>query len=578
MTDRRPSPTENVKVFIRIRPLQPTETSSNLTIHSDDSVTINSPKEPKTFSFSKIFDEKSTQLDVYQTVASPLVNQALNGYNGTILAYGQSGTGKTFTILGDNKSTDLRGIVPNVFSHILSQIALSDSSTSYLLTVTFLEIYNEEVRDLLSYTGKKLEVRESPEYGVYVKNLSGVTVESTEQVFDIISKGLKNRALACTSLNTQSSRSHAIFTILIEAKHEDQSTTYAKLNLVDLAGSERASKSMASGDRLKEASKINLSLSVLGNVISALVDNPNSHIPYRNSKLTRLLQDSLGGSCLTSMIATVSPCMEHLEETCFTLMYAVRARKIKNVIKRNEENLSVLRSFEEKIKTLQKQLNELERGQLVKKKTNNKERDMELEAVKNQKGELLAKLSQLQKKVLIGGENLLEKAEIQRELLNFSAKELRMLDSSHQLLQESLEEKKLQKHLFERKSLSLQEEDKLLDFHLKETQKKLNKAKTLLYNKEAEYQNEISSLLYTNKCLAKDMGLAHYIISKTIPQEHLGTIQESVYYDEESQEFRLKFIAHCGNNLKKISLGHVEASRVGSNAMRRRYRKYPNEK
>lgn len=578
--------TENVKVFIRLRPLEPRETCSNISLVDDQCVKIwktQNVNDVKIFQFNKVFNQEATQLELYQMVASPLVDQALSGYNGTIFAYGQSGTGKTFTILGNSENRELRGIVPNIFSHILTQISLAKSNTSYLVTITFLEIYNEEIRDLLSPSNRKLEVRESPELGVYVKNLSGVTVESSEQALDIITNASRNRSSGSTNLNSQSSRSHAIFSVRIEAKHEDDSISLGKLNLVDLAGSERVCKSFATGQRLKEAVKINLSLSVLGNVISALVDNNITHIPYRNSKLTRLLQDSLGGNSMTSIIATISPSKEHFEETCYTLMYADRAKNIKNTIKKNEENQSFLEGFKKKISALQLQLEKLNKVQQgpktrlkQKKRGSMKDQEEELHATDQLKKLLLEQIDALQKRVLVGGENLLEKSRHQMELLDYSAKEIEKLDSSHELLQDTFHTKLYEKSAVEMLSLSLQEEDKLLDVQIQEAEKQLVKAENLLFSKEGEYQNEISNLLDTNKCLARELQIADYVVGKHIPKGDLGKIRENIYWDEDAQEYRLKLIAHCGNNLKKISL-HIEKGPLVQRTMKKRYRKYPNE-
>nr|XP_023027207.1 kinesin-like protein KIF3A [Leptinotarsa decemlineata] len=280
---------ENIRVFIRVRPLKDEESTnrkSNIEVNNN-TISFNKYGTIKTFKFSEIFDEHSSQLEVYRVVAVPIVEQVLQGYNGTIFAYGQSGTGKTYTMIGNIMDPELKGIVPNIFSHIFAQISLANKDLSYAVTVTYLEIYNEEIRDLLSETPeRKLMMREKPGVGVFIKDLLGFTVHSLEAVTEILAKGNKNRATGCTKLNDNSSRSHAIFSLLLEKKNKvTNQSTFGKLNLVDLAGSERVNKTLATGDRLREAGKINLSLSVLGNVISALVDGKSSHIPYRNSKL-----------------------------------------------------------------------------------------------------------------------------------------------------------------------------------------------------------------------------------------------------------------------------------------------------
>lgn len=207
---------------------------------------------------------------------------------------------------GANEPSELRGIIPNSFEHIFDHIALGSADGSkdkYLVRASYFEIYNEEIRDLLSDTPQNsLELKESANSGVYVKGLTSTVVKSVSEIDAVLQKGKSRRAVAFTQMNAGSSRSHSIFSIVIECcstDGHDEHIRVGKLNLVDLAGSERQSKTGATGARLKEATKINLSLSALGNVISALVDGKSKHVPYRDSKLTRILQDSLGGNTKT---------------------------------------------------------------------------------------------------------------------------------------------------------------------------------------------------------------------------------------------------------------------------------------
>lgn len=229
-----------------------------------------------------------------------------------------------------------RGIIPNAFDHIFHYFDdAQNMQKKFLIRCSYLEIYNEMIRDLL---GKNLddrkELKENKDKGVYVKDLTTCIVKKISEIQDYMEKGNSRRKTGETAMNAQSSRSHSIFTIYVETAEKDeqgeQRIKAGKLNLVDLAGSERQSKTNAVGDRLKEATKINLSLSALGNVISSLVEGKTSHIPYRDSKLTRLLQDSLGGNTKTVMIAAVSPADYNYEETLTTLRYASRAKHIKN--------------------------------------------------------------------------------------------------------------------------------------------------------------------------------------------------------------------------------------------------------
>ena len=276
------------------------------------------------------------------------MESVIKGYNGTIFAYGQTGCGKTHTMLGVPGDANLRGIIPNCFAHIFGFIDEKNQGMKFLVRCSYLEIYNEEIHDLLIEQGhlapgqqqKKLELKEDPQKGVFVKDLTCIIVKSIPEIERAMEFGTLNRRTAATAMNQDSSRSHSLFSIYIETAEDikgEQRIKAGKLNLVDLAGSERSSKTGATGQTLKEGIKINLSLTALGNVISSLVDGKSSHIPYRDSKLTRLLQDSLGGNTKTVMIAACSPADYNYEETLSTLRYAARAKAIKNKPKVNED-------------------------------------------------------------------------------------------------------------------------------------------------------------------------------------------------------------------------------------------------
>jgi kinesin family protein 3/17 len=224
---------------------------------------------------------------------------------------------------------------------VFERVGSTNLDEQYLVRASYLEIYNEEVRDLLSKEPKnKLELKEHPEHGTYVKDLSSFPVRTVQEMEQVLNAGKKNRSVGATLMNQDSSRSHSIFTIIVESsavRADGQKGLRAgKLNLVDLAGSERQSKTGATGDRLTEATKINASLSALGNVISALVAAKAGHVPYRDSKLTRLLQDSLGGNTKTVMVANLGPADYNFDETMSTLRYADRAKQIKNKPRINE--------------------------------------------------------------------------------------------------------------------------------------------------------------------------------------------------------------------------------------------------
>ncbi|CAF99078.1 unnamed protein product, partial [Tetraodon nigroviridis] len=299
---------DNVKVVVRCRPLNQKEVlmgfkQSVVVDEIRGTVTVNkleNPQEPpKTFTFDTVFGPDSKQLDVYNLTARPIIESVLEGYNGTIFAYGQTGTGKTFTMEGVRAVPELRGIIPNSFAHIFGHIAKAEGDKRsvnihsvpdvagwlynpatwclitvcdlirFLVTVSYLEIYNEEVRNLLGKDqNQRLEVKERPDVGVYIKDLPGYVVYNADDMDRFMTLGNKNRSVGATNMNEHSSRSHAIFTITIECSEKgvdgNQVMRMGKLHLVDLAGSERQGKTGATGQRLKEATKINLSLSTLG--------------------------------------------------------------------------------------------------------------------------------------------------------------------------------------------------------------------------------------------------------------------------------------------------------------------------
>lgn len=319
--------------------------------------------EMKTFTFDFIYPPDSKQIDVFNECAKPIVDDVVNGFNGTIFAYGQTGTGKTFSMEGVPDNPDLRGIMPNTFHHVIHSMENRGENTEYMVRMSFIEIYNEGVFDLLNKAQRKpMEVKESKEKGIFIKDLTTFTVKNVPDMMKILAIGQGSRKVGATAMNAGSSRSHSILSITIETSYlmegsDEPKYKVGKMNLVDLAGSERQKRTGASGDRLDEAKSINLSLSALGNVIKALV-NPNSkHIPFRDSKLTRLLQDSLGGNTKTCMLAAMSPGALSYDESMSTLRYANRAKNIKNKPKINEDPKDTkLREAQEYIALLKAQL------------------------------------------------------------------------------------------------------------------------------------------------------------------------------------------------------------------------------
>ncbi|KAF5447057.1 hypothetical protein F2P56_032636 [Juglans regia] len=345
----------NVQVLVRCRPLSEEE----LRIHTPVVISCNESRREvsavqsiankqidRTFAFDKVFGPTSQQKELYDQAVSPIVNEVLEGYNCTIFAYGQTGTGKTYTMEGGARKKNGEfpndaGVIPRAVKQIFD--ILEAQNAEYSMKVTFLELYNEEISDLLALeecskfiddkSKKPIALMEDGRGGVFVRGLEEEIVCTANEIYKILEKGSAKRRTAETLLNKQSSRSHSIFSITIHIKEctpeGEEMIKCGKLNLVDLAGSENISRSGAREGRAREAGEINKSLLTLGRVINALVEH-SGHIPYRDSKLTRLLRDSLGGKTKTCIIATVSPSIHCLEETLSTLDYAHRAKNIKN--------------------------------------------------------------------------------------------------------------------------------------------------------------------------------------------------------------------------------------------------------
>ncbi|KAI5609408.1 kinesin-like protein KIF13B isoform X2 [Silurus asotus] len=316
-------------------------------------------------------DKFAGQNVVFQCLGENLLDNAFQGYNACILAYGQTGSGKSYTMMGSDKQP---GLIPRLCSALFERtIRQQREGESFTVEVSFMEIYNEKVRDLLDYKGTSqvLRVREHKVLGPYVDGLSRLAVTSYKDIESLMSEGNKSRTVAATNMNEESSRSHAVFNVILTHTMRDlQSGTsgekVSKLSLVDLAGSERAVKTGASGERLKEGSNINKSLTTLGLVISALADQgtgkcQNKFVPYRDSVLTWLLKDSLGGNSRTAMIATVSPSADNYDETLSTLRYADRAKSIVNHAVINEDpNARIIRELREEVEKLREQLTQAE--------------------------------------------------------------------------------------------------------------------------------------------------------------------------------------------------------------------------
>ncbi|KAG7582503.1 Kinesin motor domain [Arabidopsis suecica] len=371
----------NVQILIRVRPLNSMEKSTNgynrcLKQESSQCVAWIGPPETR-FQFDHVACETIDQETLFRVAGLPMVENCLSGYNSCIFAYGQTGSGKTYTMLGEVgdlefKPSPNRGMMPRIFEFLFARIQAEEESRrderlKYSCKCSFLEIYNEQITDLLEPSSTNLQLREDIKSGVYVENLTECEVQSVQDILGLITQGSLNRRVGATNMNRESSRSHSVFTCVIESRWEKDSTAnmrFARLNLVDLAGSERQKTSGAEGDRLKEAASINKSLSTLGHVIMVLVDVANGkprHIPYRDSRLTFLLQDSLGGNSKTMIIANASPSVSCAAETLNTLKFAQRAKLIQNNAVVNEDSNEDVLELRRQIRLLKEELSLLKR-------------------------------------------------------------------------------------------------------------------------------------------------------------------------------------------------------------------------
>ena len=438
---------KNFKVVVRCRPPVPREFdgpkpfANVVSVANDNSITISEAPPSNddaiyaqhSFTFDHVYDENCSQQDVYEQTARDAVLSTLTGYNASIIAYGQTGTGKTYTMEGVHDDEKRRGIIPRSIEEIFSSIhSTASPQLRFLVRASYLQIYNENICDLLKPERNNLSIREDKRRGLYVEGLSEWVVRSPAEIDGLMERGANVRTTGATKMNEMSSRSHAIFIVIVEQTEseltdDNQEFKVGKLNLVDLAGSERVRVSGATGVRLEETKQINKSLSALGNVISALTEMKNrSHIPYRDSKLTRILEDSLGGNCKTTMMAMISPALDAFMESLSTLKFANRAKNIKNLARINEDldEKALLRRYEKELQRLRTELAEKQQNVVDKRKVLEVEEqrrraeqdklaaiiDLErlsrdLMAEKKEKKRLEAKIKEMDSQLLVGGVN-----------------------------------------------------------------------------------------------------------------------------------------------------------------------------
>lgn len=616
---------ECIKVVVRIRPLNSKEKQSGhevITVAHEDRgvIEVRNPSadasEPsKTFTFDAVFSDKSTQRSIYDVCAAPVVQSVLEGYNGTVFAYGQTGAGKTHTMEGYADSPELRGIIPNAIQHIFDHVSLESANEKYLVRASYFEIYNEEIRDLLSEDSKTgLELRETTDSGVYVKNLKSFVVKSTSEIDQLMQVGKKNRTVGSTLMNQTSSRSHSVFTVVVEccsSNDRGEHIRVGKLNLVDLAGSERQSKTGATGERLKEATKINLSLSALGNVISALVDGKSNHVPYRDSKLTRILQDSLGGNTKTVMCANAGPAQYNYDETISTLRYANRAKKIKNKPKINEDPKdAMMREYQDEISKLKSQLSHLNSDvqfpfdggkeqkqewgakkitdaelEEIKEKANKEKAEIEARSkmemeqlmnehtqtaeerrilqeqlkkesatrleMENQRLALFKKLKTMEEQVMKGGD-IADKASKQEAALRKAEQDLvARREKELQLARQMAEQEETNLELEEKYS-SLHEEVKAKTKKIEKIWTKFRQSKTEIKDLQSEFQAERNDMLDTIRELTRQLKLKELVIDNFIPPEYARMLDSAevggrAVWNAETEDWTIPRLDISGN-------------------------------
>ena len=362
----------NIKVISRFRPMNELEKSNGneevAEFTSETSLTFNSIRENHRirFNFDRIFPPNSTQEELYNFGVKEIIDGVLDGYNGTVLAYGQTSSGKTYTMEGLIDDESKMGVIPRMINHVFNFIR-NNNDIEFIIKASMVELYQEKIRDLIDTKRVNLNIRETPSRVIYIENLSEYYVYCENDILNILKIGRENRAQASTKMNEHSSRSHSIFMITINQKNNKEGNAKTgKLYLVDLAGSEKITKTGATGTTLEEAKIINKSLTSLGIVINRLTDGKSKHIPYRDSNLTRVLQESLGGNSKTCLIITCSPSVFNESETLSTLRFGERAKKIRNKAKINKEVTvmelqRIIDSLKEKLKNANKRIIQLEK-------------------------------------------------------------------------------------------------------------------------------------------------------------------------------------------------------------------------
>ncbi|TMW97065.1 hypothetical protein EJD97_006274 [Solanum chilense] len=410
---------DSISVTVRFRPMSEREyhKGDEIAWYADGGKTVRNEYNPTTaYAFDRVFGPQTNTQDVYEVAAQPVVKAAMEGIHGTVFAYGVTSSGKTHTMHGDHNTP---GIIPLAIKDVFS-IIQDTPGREFLLRVSYIEIYNEVINDLLDPTGQNLRVREDAQ-GTYVEGIKEEVVLSPGHALSFIAAGEEHRHVGSNNFNLFSSRSHTIFSLMIESSaHGDEydGVIFSQLNLIDLAGSE-SSKTETTGLRRKEGSYINKSLLTLGTVIGKLSEGKACHVPYRDSKLTRLLQSSLSGHGHVSLICTVTPASSNMEETHNTLKFASRAKRVEIYASRNQiiDEKSLIKKYQREISCLKQELDQLRRGMLVgvnHEEVLNLRQQLEegqvkmqsrLEEEEEEKAALLSRIQRLTKLILVSSKN-----------------------------------------------------------------------------------------------------------------------------------------------------------------------------
>ncbi|KAK1423909.1 hypothetical protein QVD17_19220 [Tagetes erecta] len=438
---------DSISVTVRFRPLSEREyqKGDEIAWYADGDKLVRNEYNPLTsYAFDRVFGPSAVTQEVYEVAARPVVKSAMEGVNGTVFAYGVTSSGKTHTMHGDHHSP---GIIPLAIKDVFS-IIQDTPGREFLLRVSYLEIYNEVINDLLDPTAQNLRIREDAQ-GTYVEGIKEEVVLSPGHALSFIAAGEEHRHVGSNNFNLLSSRSHTIFTLMIESSaHGDEydGVVFSQLNLIDLAGSE-SSKTETTGLRRKEGSYINKSLLTLGTVIGKLSEGKASHVPYRDSKLTRLLQSSLSGHGHVSLICTITPASSNMEETHNTLKFASRAKRVEIYASRNKiiDEKSLIKKYQREISVLKQELDQLRRGMLIgvnpeeimslKQKLEEGQVKMQsrLEEEEEAKAALMSRIQRLTKLILVSSKNTIPGlADVSAHQRSFSAIED---DNGSQLLQ-----------------------------------------------------------------------------------------------------------------------------------------------